>query len=47
MPRAKVRASSPKASCTQRLTISNVAIATKITPRTAPASGSMTLVSQA
>ena len=44
---AKVRARLPNASWTQSETISIAAIAAKMTRRTAPASGSMTLVSQA
>jgi hypothetical protein len=47
MPRAKARARLPNASWTEIETISIAAIATNITPRTASASGSMTLVSQA
>jgi len=45
--RAKASPRWPKASGTQRAATSIAAIATKITPRTAPASGSITLVSQA
>ena len=45
--RAKVRPRLPKASGTQSETISIAAIAAKMTSRTAPSSGSMTLVSQA
>ncbi len=44
---AKVRPRWPKASGTQSETISSAAIAPNMTSRTAPSSGSMTLVSQA
>jgi hypothetical protein len=44
---AKVSARSSKASGTHRATTSSPAMAAKITSRTAPSSGSITLVSQA